>query len=144
MFKKTTAIFFLVLANIILLAHAVIPHHHHKGEVCFIYSHCQNDCDEQNHQTTENNHEHDGKNDFQCCVLDQFVLIPSSWIKQECKCLDGDNRHPGNDGFQTVLSELGSVFIFQTCLFKTKLPLLSSTYTFFTGRSIGLRAPPRV
>jgi len=34
MLKKFTAIFFILCANVIFLAHAVIPHHHHENKVC--------------------------------------------------------------------------------------------------------------
>jgi hypothetical protein len=42
MIKKTTAILFLILANIIILVHAVVPHHHHFGNE--VFSHSSADC----------------------------------------------------------------------------------------------------
>lgn len=42
MIKKTTAILFLILANIIILVHAVVPHHHHFGNE--VFSHSSSDC----------------------------------------------------------------------------------------------------
>ncbi len=35
--KRKVSIMFLLLANVFLLAHAVVPHHHHDGpETCLI------------------------------------------------------------------------------------------------------------
>ncbi len=36
---KRIGIYFILLANIILLAHAIVPHHHHDGAVAIAYGH---------------------------------------------------------------------------------------------------------
>ena len=72
MIKRNTALFFILLANIILLAHAAIPHHHHKGQVCIEKSHCEADCESHEHDATKNDHEHNSNN--QCCVLIQDIM----------------------------------------------------------------------
>ena len=41
MIRKSLTVFFILIANIILLAHAVIPHHSHQNEVCIGDSHLQ-------------------------------------------------------------------------------------------------------
>lgn len=68
---KKTAYIITILANIILLAYAVVPHHHHKFQVCVISEHCQtNDFDD-----TENHH-HDSQTKSNNCLLSQAILLP--------------------------------------------------------------------
>lgn len=144
MTKRTIAIFFILLANSILLAHAVVPHHHHKSEVCIVNSHCQTDSDAHKHSAIDNNHEHDGKNEKEYCVLKEVVVIPSNRIIKAFKSLDWPDNHLKYDGFQAVLfnNELKAfVPIFVT---NALVPLITSSYTYYVNTSLGLRAPPTV
>lgn len=73
--RKVTAIIFIFIANILMVATAVIPHHHHQDRICFQASHCQ---DKDHH-----NHEHDNNNDLDCCVLHREVLLTSYHVTVE-------------------------------------------------------------
>lgn len=144
MIKKRTALFFILLANIILLAHAVIPHHHHKSEVCIVNSHCQSNSEAHHHSIAENNHEHDGKNENEYCVLKQLVVIPSNLLRNEGKCLDYADKHSFSDGFQAVLFNIGSevfALVFET---NASVTYITSLYSHFVNTGLGLRAPPVV
>jgi len=56
MIKRKTALAFILIANIILLAHAVIPHHHHhNNEVCTESSTCQAEEKSLGHSDCEHN-----------------------------------------------------------------------------------------
>lgn len=140
MIRKTTAIFFILLANIILLAHAVVPHHHHKSQVCIVSCHCQ----DYNNNLPGHDHQDDGKNDYDCCVLKQAVAIPSNSVKQDFSSFDSDNELPDFNRFQCVLFDNESGIFAPLHSSVAKLQFLSSNYSHFVNASIGLRAPPIV
>jgi hypothetical protein len=144
MIRKRTAIFLILIANIVLLAHAVVPHHHHKSQVCIVSCHCQADCQDHNNNLPGHNNQHDGNNESDCCVLKQAVAIPSNLVKQDFRGFDSDNNHPDFDGFQCVLFD-NELDIFEPIDSSVaKLQFLSSNYSHFVNTSIGLRAPPIV
>ena len=139
--KRTTAIFFILLANIILLAHAVVPHHHHHEQVCIVNSHCQTESQTHNHGAS-GDHQHDGNNESDCCVLKQAVAIPSNLLKQDCKSLD--SYHPDFHEFQSILFNFDFDSFVPLDSSFGKHPFSTFTYSLFVNSSIGLRAPPIV
>lgn len=58
MIRKFTAITFLSIASMIMLAFAVFPHHHHNEYICFAVSHCQDEGEagQHSHDTGNSNH----------------------------------------------------------------------------------------
>ncbi len=144
MVKRTTAIFFILLANIILLAHAVIPHHHHETQVCIVNSQCQTDRQDHHHDLPGHDHQNDGNNESDCCVLKQVVAIPSNLVKQDFRSVGSDNDLRDFDGFTCVLFDNLSGIYFPIDSSVAKLHFLSSNYSPFVNASIGLRAPPIV
>lgn len=58
MIRKFTAIAFLSIASMVMLAFAVFPHHHHDEYICFAISHCQEEGEngQHSHDTEESNH----------------------------------------------------------------------------------------
>ena len=71
MINRAIAFSFILLANIILLAHAVIPHYHHKTEICITGFHSQEDRESHKHRSDENNNKHNGDSNSEYCVLKQ-------------------------------------------------------------------------
>ena len=75
---------FAVLANVLLLAHSVIPHHHHGDAVCFETVHC-GACHESHPDEYDGNH--DSKipldQDGQCCALDEMVMFHPDGVKHK-------------------------------------------------------------
>ena len=70
--KKFTIRFSLLLAGFFLLAHAVLPHTHHDGIICFtedITCHCDDHSTDLSHQAT-----HHGHHDSDGCDLKDNVL----------------------------------------------------------------------
>ena len=141
MSKKGIAIFFVLLANIIILAHAAIPHHHFpflitetSPSTVFEHKH------DHNHATHGLNHQHhDDKDDYDHCPLNKVVTTQ----KDNAKSLDSSDTYwgPGFVGFNAILTNDGfhcnniTVTILQSHLF-------SSTYISYAARVLGLRAPP--
>jgi len=144
MIGKTTAIFFLLLANIILLAHAVIPHHYHQEQVCIVNAHCQNDSKAHQHNASGHNHEHDGSEGTQNCVLKQAVAIPANSLKQEFKCLGCDDNHSPLVHLQAVLLSHEFNSFVPKIISIAQIPLKTSSHSCFVHSSLGLRAPPTV
>ena len=72
--KRTVSILFLLLANVFLLAHAVVPHHHHDSMPVAVLDlhghHHDNDSHHQDHDSHHHDasHHHDGP---ETCLISQ-------------------------------------------------------------------------
>lgn len=139
--KRTIAIFFILFANITLLALAVIPHHHHKAEVCLVGSHCEGEGENREHEATAHNHDHDGNCSTEFCVLSQVFVVPSN-EQNAAKCLDNAAGPSNFNPLQATLLRTGLIRFIPITLVKEKPPLLHSSYLHFVKSSAGLRAPP--
>lgn len=142
MIKRNTALLFILLANIILLAHAAIPHHHHKGQVCIESSPCETDCESHEHDATKNDHEHNCNT--VSCVLIQDVILPSNYINQVSKSFNYPCNQPNFEGSQAILFNSGLIRFIPPNLPIKLIPLISSTYSCFVRTGLGSRAPPIV
>ena len=140
MINKVAALFFILIANIILLANAAIPHHHHKSEVCIVGSHCKAD----EHKTDGHKHGHDGDNNADHCVLNQVFIIPANQVKQEIKSLDFSDNTINHNQFQANPIDLELISLVSIYLLKTQPSLLFSSYCRYVQSSLGMRAPPIV
>jgi len=141
MIRRTTALGFMMLANIILLAHAVIPHHHHKDDICIVNSLYQQEKELHNHFDAKDDCEHDGDSDYQICVLkNQAVAVPQKSLKQVYYSPDDNHSYPVYQAIQTdQKSEIhlpGNPLVTQNNTPETQLSSLN--------RSLSLRAPPVV
>jgi hypothetical protein len=142
MIKRVTAISFILVANIIMLAHIMLPHHQHHGEIVVVHSHHEScsDTHEHDHGTPD----HDDGHDVQCCVLAHDFIIPSKQIKQENKLFDDKFNKHGSDLFQAIFSKKISIGLTQFKFFGNPPPLITSADSLFINRVFGLRAPPIV
>ena len=135
--KRITAYIFLLLANFVLLGHAVIPHHHHHRQVCILSIHCQSDALAHEHS----DHEHDGaKSDG--CALKQAVILPVHQGKQLNGCLDCVDNHLPD--FQCTLLELPLDIVFVSCVAVPATNEITRFYSTLLQSSSGLRGPPTV
>ena len=139
--KKATAYLFLFLANMILLVHAVVPHHYHHSQVCIESKHDENHDAADEHDCTADHHEQDG-NSTESCALKQVVVLPSNPDKQEYVL--------ENSSHKTSADKLFSLFYAGTepaisVFYKDQtIPDLLFSYTTCLKTSFGLRAPPTV
>ncbi|MDR2917252.1 MAG: hypothetical protein LBV74_20860 [Tannerella sp.] len=142
--KRTIAISFLLLANIIILAHVVIPHHHHNGmPVAF----CKISLSDDNSEYTHSFHSHsDGENDHSHesdanCTLCQLYIradlnnSPSSLTSALA------NFHIDIPTFCLDISSLTDIQGFESLPFRHK-PHIISYHSHYIVHSLGLRAPP--
>ena len=118
MIKKVAAVSIILLANIILFAHAVIPHYHHKTEVCIESFHRQIQHDAHEHKTTDPKHEHNDENSSDYCASKQVFVIPDNYVKQEYKCLDNPDNDLQPDQLQTIVIDKDLCCHFPTVLSK--------------------------
>lgn len=136
--KRTAAVIFVLLANIALLAVAVIPHHHHLRQICIEEIHCNNDCCSNNNLDT---HEHDAGSKPDFCVLKQAVVIPANPYKPDYKLLFTDH-HPFSDSFHFILYNISRIKLTPDPCRITFVPYITSGYSIAIISFSGLRAPP--
>lgn len=142
MIKRIPALIFILLANIVILASAVIPHHHHKSQVCIVNSHCQSDNEAHQHNIAERSHKHDGEGNFDYCLLKQVFVTPSNDVMQEKKILELDGYHFQTGNYQAVLidKELLGIYTNPSITYFSLLLIYSNVIS----SCLGLRAPPIV
>ena len=126
--RKKIAIGFLLLANIVLLAHTVLPHHHHSdGTVCFFVNSCNKDI----------SHDKDSHHHNRC---EDCSLVNNVFISQQT----------GQDHLKYELPSPLLLFIIpynidlsQNISFSFKyVPFLTSLYFSAILRTCVSRAPP--
>lgn len=142
--KKGISIGFLLLANIVLLAHAFIPHHHHEGVVVAIFdNHCAENSDNHDHDHDwnhgDNPHKHENKSASEQCALNEVytradnsskVVSPINWDCGETLLF----ILPGIIDKLGLADEVGLPF--------RQKPYIESYHVIFSSNSLGLRAPP--
>lgn len=141
--RKAFAIFFILCANIILLAHAVIPHHHHDSIACFVIpieTDKHHDCD---HHDAENHHQHDTECDGDCCLLnDLLAIVPDGYKQEQLFCCPASEQPiPSDINFAGLLSGQDQVHECTLNVFKEP-PFLIYSASYTPGSINGLRAPP--
>jgi hypothetical protein len=145
MVKRLLGISLILFANLILLAHNAIPHHHHPYQVCLVTSHCHSgESASHSHESEMTSHEHDGTNENEPCTLKQVVAVPPGQFRFD---FWGSDLPSFNDtGFDIFNSGTDdTVFIFnatdQIILYSFLHLSNSPSYCI---NSCGLRAPPIV
>jgi len=138
--KIKTALFFLLLANIILLVHSAVSHQHVAGFVHFIdhhHSHTHNKA--HHHDEPESNNDESGHEHADFCLLSQSVQIPRNEIKFNTQ----ENTRPEFDRF--ILPK--DIKVIKPHFFNIPPPFYDFKQTLYTVQIYngpGLRAPPFV
>lgn len=138
--KKITAHTFLLLATILLLAHAVLPHHHHQLQFCIESSHCHH------HNVPDplaSSHDHDGENSADC-LLKQLIIFPANPVKQACKCTDLTDGHFHVYDWHAILFQHEQASVPDQKASEVEYPSLVFSYSRILSSVSGLRAPPAV
>jgi len=126
----------LLLANMLLLAHHVVPHHYHEETGLCFFIHCIDSKEVHQHEDNDlREHQHDGNpNADKCSVDTDYTLI--------------DNNKKNTEGLPTLKCNYEQAFA-DHCLvnhiavsFRLQ-PYLPQFYPEFIACAIGLRAPPR-
>lgn len=143
--KKAIFIGFLLLANIVLLAHAMIPHRHLDGiAVAHLESHCHDSTDSHhedhdhdfNHRTTPHQHE---DNPSEHCLLNIIYTRSES----NMKIISPVYYNCGLLLFLDVPGTKDKFGLVDIVVLPIKQkPYSESFYSRFSSNSVGLRAPP--
>lgn len=144
MIRKKTALLFVLLANIVILVHAVAPHHHHHNQVCIDNVHCQNDFTAPKHSTSEHNHHPDGSEETDDCALKQAVVIPANSFKQALKCLHTDDHSASFVGYQSVFFDNSPKLVEPNIVSSVQKSLQTFPPSNDNSAALWLRAPPAV
>jgi len=138
--KKAIALFILLLANITILVHAFVPHHHHENIPFCISSHCVDSNIAHDSSTSCDPHQHEGNSSSGDCLIDNIYTRATN----DRQVLDsGDNDYTQLPHFLLLFCSDCFIKLSNTEAKKIELtPYLSSYHTTFVTRSLGLRAPP--
>jgi len=139
MIKKGFAIFVLLLANIIMLAHSIIPHHYHHSEaVCVEQNECETSC---NSHETKAEHSHHNSEDIRLCKLDKILVKPIEFnFSINLKIEKANNTLLSQAITESFLTHIQNKSI---ALAKRQYSLSQYTYCVLNN-SIGRRGPPTV
>lgn len=133
--KKAIPLSLLLLANIIMLAHTFVPHHHHDGVIVAIL--------ESTSKSKYENHDHDHRHESnsaseKCALNDVYTRSDESSTIVSCQNSDPIPRDifvvPG------IINKLG--FVYEYGIPFRQRPFIESRHYIFSSGSIGLRAPP--
>lgn len=144
MIRKRIALFFVLFATTLLLVHAVLPHHHHKDQICLATHHCQFDGHAHQQEAPLNDHRHDGQNNSEFCVLKQAAFIPSSHQNQFDRLVFGADKPFSLLDFQAIVFDNEWKSTLHGIVTPGKEFTIPSISYNFTISSSGLRAPPVV
>ena len=143
MIKKITAISFILLANIVLLAHTVIPHHHHDAIVCVEQTHCQHHAQHHSDGLAEQEHQHDDDdNDSSCQVKESLMALFSHG--RYCRCCDNDVAHHNHHHDFYLYETFACTSVQPISTVVPNYPLQASCVPSCVTSAVGLRAPPTV
>lgn len=86
MIKRLFGLISVLIASFIMMAYAVIPHHHHNhSQICFNILHCQNDG---KLPEPDAEHHHDCGSNPEFCLLQHAVVVPSLPDYSACHIAD--------------------------------------------------------
>ncbi|HSG67088.1 MAG TPA: DUF6769 family protein [Bacteroidales bacterium] len=140
--RKTFSILFMFISMLVMMMHALIPHHHHDSYACF-YDFTK-ETDQACHDHDGHGHKEcdgDGDNDDCCSLNDLLAILPDLQKNDQMSFIPLAYEWPDHltpDLISEMLSE-ESYKIFRNLHPK---PLISPSYKLLAARSIGLRAPP--
>mgnify|MGYP000846712810 CR=1 FL=1 len=135
--RQITAITSILVAFIILLAHAVIPHQHHDHD-------SSNTDPDHHHELPHHGHERDDAQTDHAFILDEEIVLR---LTQERYLVEiTELLHKVSLQFQSIgLSSLYEPVEYLPVLNSdASIPLLASSYISFTESSCSLRAPPSI
>jgi hypothetical protein len=144
MIKRRAAASFLLLAGILFLGHAVVPHHHHGNLICFVKSHCTDEYPAGGHSSSPDSHHHDGQEGPDQCLLKDPVIVSSNQTGASLKITDLKGNQLLSDNIFAAL-QANEPGLPATCLVQSlSAPPDIFLYHSLLSRSLGLRAPPVV
>jgi len=142
--KRSIAIFLLFFASTIWLAHAIVPHHHHKTQACLQAKHCFHESRHHSNFPETDSHHHDS-NTSSNCSLNQSAIVPQPILKSNRGLQETPQFNSDNDFIQVIIIHTYFSALLSSKTHTVFLNRVSKTlYLLSIGHSFGLRAPPAV
>ena len=138
--KRAISLSFLLLANMIMLAHVLISHHHHeKTGVCFINFHGK-DCKEAHQHDSQTRGNESNPVSNRCC-FDNIYPPEKNDLKNTCRL------HKKCDCGQVLYILISNTldtrtFVDDTVIHFRQNPFVPLFYADYISQSLGLIAPP--
>ncbi|MFV0590762.1 MAG: DUF6769 family protein [Draconibacterium sp.] len=144
--KRNLAAIFILLANMVLFAHAVVPHHHHDSNLCFeakAAGHNANDeCCGEGCKTSDESHQHNSDEASDDCLLSNVIALFNGDVKQNIRTqISFLNLIYNTSLFVLEGNEnlrVSNPHFFIEIVFNDQIPIYHS----LASRAFGLRAPP--
>lgn len=134
-----------MFANFIILAHAVIPHHHHQQvPIYFLHGHHSEKADAHHHDHDADKHCHDADAHQHQSTTHDECIIGKDYVKTDNgkQISSSGNGQPLPDFIVLFCLQAENETIELYGLPFRQTPYLLSFYTEYVSRSLGLRAPP--
>lgn len=151
MLKRIVSILLIIPAVCIILAHAVIPHHHHNDQVCFDVQNCH-----ETHACPSEQHAHDlncgipynedlpkESESSDCCFLQENLVFHPGPQRLELTCPSLKVNYYQGIQFVvlTIALHTGQIHLPDMLPFRQK-PFITTHSAKFAASTPGLRAPP--
>jgi hypothetical protein len=144
--KRAFSILFITISTIVLLAFTIIPHHHHKGQVCFVMEFCEHD----GVINVEHAHHHDipEEHNTESCVIESGLTV--LYFENNTKCCISSHYDYCNDHIHLspilfLIADLNNFDIddpFAKIYYGDYIPLFYNSAE--ANHFHGLRAPPAI
>ena len=140
MVKKSAGLLFVLIANILLVTHSILPHQHYGGFAWIQADHSEDQNDPAGIHTEDADHNHQDHNHDQSCLLAQAYLVPVNVLRFDCPLVDHQNQ---NLDFQLIFTD-PHTSRYVPVFYKIPVPplILSGKVPVALTTCSGLRAPP--
>ncbi|MFA6126323.1 MAG: hypothetical protein WC699_03365 [Bacteroidales bacterium] len=140
MLKRPVGVLLVLIANMLLVAHSIIPHQHYGGFAWIPADHYEDHHNPAGIHTEDADHKHQDHDHDQSCLLAQAYLVPGNPSRFDCPLADHQNQ---NLDFQPIFIDQNN-FGDQPFFYKIPLPplILPGRLPLAVTSCSGLRAPP--
>lgn len=140
--KRAVSISFILLASIMILAHAVVPHHHHNKVFAAIVNVLDDEsCNLFSHSHNPDTHHHD--TDSEDCAINESVVGAAARLQKD-NSLDyrAISFEFQPDLFAVEIAEIYVADPIVKLLPDSRKPYIARAGLDYYARALGLRAPP--
>jgi hypothetical protein len=138
--RKLAAFILILSANIILLAHAVIPHHHDSHS----QHHDEGTVSDHRHDVPCHDHERKGSQGEEAFILDEEMLLRFNHERQSIIFAKIQDNFLSQYQIIGIISRYKPIEYLPVLISDASIPLIASSYICFAESSGGLRAPPSI
>jgi len=140
MLKRSTGLLFVLVANILLVTHSILPHHHYGGFAWIQANHYEDQKDPAGIHTEDAEQKHEDHDNDQTCLLKQVYLVPVNSSKLDCPLIDNSSQNLDFQLVYIIQDTSGYLHVFN----KIPVPplIVIGRYSLHVTCCVGLRAPP--